>query len=418
MRGLAIVTARFNVVLTGDVLPECTREAVVQALAFVMKVPAERAARLVAGRETVVRRDVPEARVASYLAALHRAGAAARADAVAPLAPPEPLAAAEIPFPKRDDVAHGLACSGPATQWPAMYGQTVEEPATISPPARADTARETQPSVPQPERRPATGVRDASQPGLGLKADEVMACPACGAQQARRTLCRACGVDMPRVRAAKIEAAHAPRVAAAPDASAIRHGVSPRAAAGRADGPHETPHPLGWSLHGRIGRLRYLAYAFSAYVPLVAGLALGALIGGGGHAGAGFVIPLGLGALVTVWLAIRAMVLRMHDLNRSGKWVLAMMVAPAVAAFSQSPGAVVATAVILIVATLLLILVPGSRGANAYGVPPGPNTAWTIVGAVLALMLGAIAGVADPGDTWSDAQPDDPERAVDMRRQS
>jgi len=417
MRGLAIVTARFNVVLTGDVLPEYAREAVVQALAAVMKVPAERAARLVAGRETVVRRDVPEARVASYLAALRQAGAAARADAVAPLAPPQPVTAAEFPFPVLTDVAPGLACSGPATQFPVMPGQAVAA-APEAPAGAADTRPAARPAAPEQDRRPGAGVRDTPPPGLGLMADEVVGCPACGTQQARRTLCRACGVDMPRVRAAQLEAAHAPRVAAAPDASAIRHGVSPRAAAGRADGQHETPHPLGWSLHGRIGRLRYLAYAFPAYVPLVAGLALGALIGGGGHAGAGFAIPLGLGALVTVWLAIRAMVLRMHDLNRSGKWVLVMMVAPAVAAFSQSPVAAAATAVILIVATLLLILVPGSRGGNAYGVPPGPNTAWTIVGAVLALVLGAIAGVADPGEAWSDAQPDDPERAVDMRRQS
>jgi hypothetical protein len=112
------------------------------------------------------------------------------------------------------------------------------------------------------------------------------------------------------------------------------------------------------------------------------------------------------------------MVLRLHDLDRSGKWVLAMMVVPAVAGFTQSPATAVATAVILVVASLLLVLVPGSRGSNAYGVPPGPNTAWTVAGAVMAVVLGVLAGVADAGESWSDAEADDTERAVDMRWQS
>lgn len=413
------MTASYNVILTGEVQPGHAREAALQALAGLMKLPADRVARLLSGRETVVRRAVPQAQVASYLAALRRAGAAARVQAV----PAD--GAGAIPLPVLHEVASEAAGNGLATELTAapmarragadaaggsdVAGHAARPPAGEQECAQAQEARQ----VRRPDAGPAQAPV-AAEPSAGPArvSDGAMQCPACGAQQPRRTLCRACGADMPRVSAARAEAADA---AKRPVPSEVRtaRGRAPSRAFEHGATCHETPHPLSLSLHGRLGRLRYLAYAFPAYIPVLIGAALGALIGGVGRPTPGFVIPLALGALVTAWLGVRAMVLRLHDLDRSGKWVLAAMVPPAVAALGQSAMAAAATGVMLIVASVLLVLLPGSRGTNAYGAPPGPNTAWTIAGAVLALALAAASGAADPGGAWVDAGP-----AADWYRRS
>jgi uncharacterized membrane protein YhaH (DUF805 family) len=146
-----------------------------------------------------------------------------------------------------------------------------------------------------------------------------------------------------------------------------------------------TPHPLNlFSLSGRVGRLRYLAYAFPAYLPLV-----GAVIVGGINKSAG---PLLIaGGLATLWLGVRVAVLRLHDLNLSGVWVLLPLL-PMLSVFTGSPVFMIGSAVFMLLGMLALIFWPGSMMSNDYGPPPGPNTVWTIIGAVLFILLSVFGG--------------------------
>jgi len=74
------MTRRFNLLLTGHPLAGKSRETVAVALAKVMRIPETQALELLSGNERVVKRDLDQAALSSYVAALRKAGADTRSE--------------------------------------------------------------------------------------------------------------------------------------------------------------------------------------------------------------------------------------------------------------------------------------------------------------------------------------------------
>lgn len=356
-----------NLILTGSILPGHAAADVVQALSRLMGLPEEKIPPLLAGRETVVRRNLEAGKAPRYLHALRQAGAEARVEASA--APASVPSAAEVGRPELAPAASGASA-----------------------PAGGDEAARS------PLRSDAVAAGGAPATVLALVGEapgvEMMNCPSCGAAQPKRNLCRECGVDMPRMMAAQTQAARA-ETAATPARGAAAAPLGPLSRVeqeGSADG-YSTPAAFSLSLEGRVGRLRYLAYSFPAYVPLFVGALLGAVLG----QGTSMVAALIIGSLLTVWMALRVSVLRLHDLNRSGKWVLLAILLPVASGLSGAPRGMIVSVAFFIIGSLLLLFWPGDMGANDYGDPPGPNTLWTLIGAVAAVGLWIAGGANDGG---------------------
>jgi uncharacterized membrane protein YhaH (DUF805 family) len=105
-------------------------------------------------------------------------------------------------------------------------------------------------------------------------------------------------------------------------------------------------------------------------------------------------IPLAVLFVLWIWTMLRLMALRLHDVNRSAEWVLALLLLPAVGSVMGGPQMVPICSSVFWVVSLLLIIWPGSEGYNDYGPPAGPNTTLVKVGAgvMLALMALAVVG--------------------------
>jgi uncharacterized membrane protein YhaH (DUF805 family) len=161
----------------------------------------------------------------------------------------------------------------------------------------------------------------------------------------------------------------------------------------------ETVTPSAFSLlfDGRIGRLRYLAYAW----PLMVWSALGILAAivpktpGLMKARELLLIPVAVLLIVWIWMMLRLMALRLHDVNRSAKWILALLFAPGVGYLVGGPAMVPIGSSLFWIVSLLLMLWPGSEGYNDYGPPAGSNTTLVKVGAVVILALMAFGVFAN-----------------------
>lgn len=135
-----------------------------------------------------------------------------------------------------------------------------------------------------------------------------------------------------------------------------------------------------YTVDGRIGRLRYLAWTLALILltTLVGGFLTAALVGNGLQVTG--MIFLGVVALAFAYLNITISVQRLHDLGWSG-WLWLLNLLPFVYA----------------VFPLLLAVLPGNTGANRYGAPPPPNSGavkglaalWIIV-----LLLSFIGGLS------------------------
>jgi uncharacterized membrane protein YhaH (DUF805 family) len=227
--------------------------------------------------------------------------------------------------------------------------------------------------------------------GLALQPQAVI-CPKCqykrtAADQCPEWQCPSCGIAYSK--------------AIAPSAAVALNVDGVRGPGRRIIDPDElepvTPSVLSLSMDGRIGRLRYLAYSW----PMLVWSGLGIL--------AAVVVPKTPGmakplekllipvvVLLVLWFLtiLRLMALRLHDVNRSAKWVLALLLSPAVGSVMYGPQMVPICSGVFWIVSVLLIIWPGSEGYNDYGPPAGPNTTWVKVGAgvVLALMALAVFG--------------------------
>jgi uncharacterized membrane protein YhaH (DUF805 family)/ribosomal protein L37AE/L43A len=228
-----------------------------------------------------------------------------------------------------------------------------------------------------------------SSAGLSLQPQPTI-CPKC---QYKRTAadngpgwqCPSCGVAYSK--------------AAAAQSAAVAHKVdSARGAGGRPESNDDeletvTPGAISFSVNGRIGRLRYLAYSW----PIMALSGLGMLAAVvPKKPGVTWVIPVVCVLLVLwLWTSLRLMALRLHDVNRSAKWVLALLLLPGLGYAMGGQQMVPICAGIFWIVAFLLVVLPGSEGYNDYGPPAGPNTTLVKVGAGIFLVLMAVGAVAN-----------------------
>lgn len=148
----------------------------------------------------------------------------------------------------------------------------------------------------------------------------------------------------------------------------------------------ETPPMFGFSLEGRMGRMRALAYSFPVMLPFVLIAILAAVV-----APLGMVfglIALGAAALVTMWFSLRLMVLRLHDVNMSGKWILGFLAFIVLGGILKNFIMVgVVSLIFWLGSAIIYCFIPGTDGDNDYGSPPGPNSTLVNIGAGLFILL-------------------------------
>ncbi len=145
--------------------------------------------------------------------------------------------------------------------------------------------------------------------------------------------------------------------------------------------------PKFFSVHGRIGRLRYLAYSFTAMFVLsfaigaLAGVLMPALSGGKAGDGAGLIVL----ALINIPLVAIGIIItkrRFNDLDLSGWWSLLMFVP-----------------LINLIAWLYLMFGSGTEGPNRFGPPPSKNSVLVMIGGLMlpiVFVVGILAAIAIP----------------------
>ncbi|MCY1396187.1 hypothetical protein D9M71_111480 [compost metagenome] len=225
---------------------------------------------------------------------------------------------------------------------------------------------------PSPETRPAAQAEQADS--------SRMTCPKCGHEQPRAAECSGCGIIIEKYlsRQAELAARAGAEAAAAP--------TFVPAAAASAQSPYATPQsqvgePLPeygelnyFTVQGRIGRVRYLGWGMGLMLLAMPALAV---IGGLATVSSSLGVLLVLAGVVALSVvSIFFGVQRLHDIGWSG-WLLLVNLVPVV-------GSVFA---------LLMLLVPGSAGANRYGPPPPPNSRG-VVALAWAFLLVPIIGIA------------------------
>lgn len=153
---------------------------------------------------------------------------------------------------------------------------------------------------------------------------------------------------------------------------------------------NETYMPKFFSVNGRIGRVRYIAYSMGAgllMLPLMflllggigAFSVVGGLAAGAGASVLGMLAFYALSFAVSIILARR----RLHDMNKTG-WLSVLVLIPLVNVF----------------AILWLLFGSGDADANDFGPAPAPNTTGVVILAwsmpVLAVVMGILAAIAIP----------------------
>ncbi len=222
--------------------------------------------------------------------------------------------------------------------------------------------------------------------GLSLQelADEVQ-CPNCGERQPKKfVLCRKCNTDIPRALENKREEAdraRAERLAAREQAAGGGRFAPPTA---EVDGERSTdivePPPFAsLSLEGRYGRATYInTWGVAMLAMMVAGVVSAVLAPVLGKA---IFVPLGLAGLALIIWGVRVNVLRLHDFNRSGWWLLLSLIP-----------------YLGFIVNIVLALWPGHAEENDYGPKPRRgNMVLAIAICVLSTVgIGVLAAVALP----------------------
>jgi len=134
-----------------------------------------------------------------------------------------------------------------------------------------------------------------------------------------------------------------------------------------------------FSVSGRIGRLRFLAYSVAAYLIfaiLVQLLRLPFVLAASPSQAGGVVFGLVMFVFVIVWVVLSFMfaIQRSHDMNTSG-WLSLILFIP-------------------IIGFLVFLFAPGTQGANRYEAPPPPNGVGVILLAFLIPIIGFIGVLA------------------------
>jgi uncharacterized membrane protein YhaH (DUF805 family) len=140
-----------------------------------------------------------------------------------------------------------------------------------------------------------------------------------------------------------------------------------------------------YTMEGRLGRLRYLAYSFglSFLIQLMSGVAIALSATVPGEIGSAitliFMIVAYIMLIITSFFII---VKRLHDVNKSA-WFMLLFLIPLINLFFG----------------LYLLFASGTEGSNNYGPPPPPNSRGVVIAAFLfigILVLGVAAAILIP----------------------
>jgi uncharacterized membrane protein YhaH (DUF805 family) len=144
--------------------------------------------------------------------------------------------------------------------------------------------------------------------------------------------------------------------------------AGPKAAVAEAAGEYQEVKVFSTS--GRIGRVRYIAYAMGMYFLIaVLGVLLSMVIGTAGQ------VISGLAILVIIFMLT---IQRCHDFNATG-WLSLLVLIPLV--------------------NLIFWIIPGTDGENRFGAKTPPNGAGVIIAACIVpilVIVGVVAAVAIP----------------------
>ncbi|KAA8712453.1 DUF805 domain-containing protein [Pseudomonas cannabina] len=127
----------------------------------------------------------------------------------------------------------------------------------------------------------------------------------------------------------------------------------PKAQVGSEEYGHSTLKVF--TTHGRIDRLRFLAWSMVQCVTLIVLLSVALTVMNASLVGGGLLIAVLVIAFITIGVMIG--VQRLHDLGWSG-WLLLLNLVPFVGTLFP----------------FLIMVLPGTQGPNQYGPPPPPNT--------------------------------------------
>lgn len=320
--------AQVRLVFAGELLEGHSLDQVKRLFGEMFKLEGERLAAVFSGKRTVLKREIGREDGERYVARLNKLGMRVEVEPLDGLPDLKPL--------------------------PAAAGTTQAE-----------------------ARKP-----EAAMPSL-VPMEEEIHCPNCGERQPKKfVLCRKCNSDIPRAIAAKkeeAEQARAERLAARQQAGG-RFAPPTAEVDGEPSGELVDPPPFAsLSLEGRYGRATYInTWGVAMLAMMVAGVVsavltplLGKLV----------FLPLGLAGIALVIWGIRVNVLRLHDFNRSGWWLLLTLI-PYVG----------------VVVNIVLALWPGHAEENDYG--PKPRRGNMVLAIALTVLtfigVGVIAAVALP----------------------
>ncbi|WP_122341213.1 DUF805 domain-containing protein [Pseudomonas caricapapayae] len=122
------------------------------------------------------------------------------------------------------------------------------------------------------------------------------------------------------------------------------------------------------SIHGRIGRLRYLAWSLVLSAAALALVAVCLLVMNGSLVAGGLLIAVVLVVFAVIGAQIG--IQRLHDMGWSG-WLLLLTMVPFIGS----------------VFPFLMFLLPGTKGTNSFGPPPPPNSKGVKTLAILWVLL-------------------------------
>lgn len=256
--------AEVRLVFAGEILAGFQADEVRRRFGEAFKIDGARLAAMFSGERTVLKRSLPAAEAARYVARLGALGARVHV---------EPLDAVPAPVAK-------------------------------AAPAMVSTAA-------------------AAAPRVALAPlEEQITCPNCGERQPKQVFCRACTTDMPRGIAAKKEDADRARAERLAERAGGRY-APPRSAGGEVSsgGTVDPPPMLSLSFEGRMGRVSYLNAGGLAWLG-IALLGIGAAVMLPILRSMLVLIPLGLAGIVFFIWSLRVTALRLHDMNLSGWWAL------------------------------------------------------------------------------------------------
>ncbi|MCQ4262873.1 DUF805 domain-containing protein [Stutzerimonas stutzeri] len=202
-----------------------------------------------------------------------------------------------------------------------------------------------------------------------------MTCPKCGHTQSQSSECAACGIIIEKYLARQAQAHDSKPQGKAIPASPY---APPSADVGETMPLHGELKPF--SVTGRIGRLRYLAWSL-VIMAATAGLFGVAAVIMAVSSTAGLICMglIGIGMLV---VSVQIGIQRLHDFGWSG-WLILLNLVPFLGSLFP----------------FVMLLMPGNREVNRYGSPPPPNSRSVKVLAALWLVLivsGLVAALTVP----------------------